>query len=395
MNVTKLAQLSHNRNKTPTFLYLGATLRTFGYSLFGTFGIIYVYQLFIDAGFNETAAFSLVLFREASIYSLKLLLCFPIAALVKRFGAKTLMILGPILSATSMVFFGMAQESLWWLVAGVINAALLVNVYWIPYHTVFSHKNGEGDIGKQMGILSGIGSVLGVISPFISGLIIQDFGGFNVLFSVSFLMFVFSSIAFSYMNLDLDVSDFKISDFPKALEKEKRLVADYFVIGLEGQIQGVIWNIFVFLFIGNFLKLGIISSAISLAMALFTYFIGKLSDDKKIGGLDKAGAVFNGFIWIGKLFASTGLHVFFLDSLFGLFSTTYSVPIDIIVYSDAKHDNPMWPVIVREVALDLGRLTMSIVAGIVIFYGVNYWYIFMFAALGYLLLGFLLKDNRK
>lgn len=378
---------------TPKYLYLGAVLRNLGYSLLGGFGTIYIYKLFLDYGFSERVAFALTLLRAALLYLLVLFLLFPVAKLVKKAGAKTLITIGPILSAISMIFWALAQNSLWWLVLSVFIGAILITVYWIPFHTVFSVRNQEKTLGRQMGILSIISSGISVVTPLAAGIVIESFGGFNVLFAMSFFIFSSASVAFSLMKIDLQVKEFPIRDFSQAYKKERRLFPDYLVIGAENLIQDIVWSVFVFLFIKSFLKLGILASAISLALAVFSYFVGKLSDEKKVGGLDKLGALFNGIIWFGKLFAQTGLHVFFLDSLFGLFRTSYSVPIDVIIYADAKHDNPMWPVVVREVALNIGRVVTAVVAAIVIYLGYDYWTIFLMASVMYLLLGFFLKDN--
>ena len=377
----------------PKFLYLGSILRNFGYSFLGIFGNIFLFNVFKDFGFSESTAFAFILLRQAALYVLKFLTILPVAKLVKRVGSKTLLITGSAMSAISISLYALSQYNLFWLIPNIIVVAIQSNVFWIPYHTVFSAKNKADSLGKQMGILSIIGSIMGVVSPIISGLIIKEFGGYNVLFVIAFFMFVLSAVALYMGELDLDVGEIDTKDFRAAYEKEKRLFPDYFVIGFESIIQNVVWGIFIFLFIQDVLKLGMLSSSIAFAIALFTYFIGKLSDEKKVGGIDKFGAVFNSLVWIGKLFIQNGLHIFFLDSLFSLFRTTYAVPIDVIVYANAKHDNPMWPVIIREVALDMGRALMSIVAAVLIFLNFEYWVLFLIASVGYLVLGFLLKDN--
>ncbi len=385
--------LSKVTDGVPKFLYLGSILRNFGYSFLGIFGNIFLFNVFKAFGFSETTSFALVLLRQAAIYLVKFITIIPVAKLVNKIGSKTLLITGSALSAISISLYALSQNNLWWLIPNIFTAAIMTNIYWIPYHTVFSVKNKSDTMGKQMGFLSIVGSIIGIVSPTLSALIIEDFGGYNVLFVIAFFMFVLSSIALNFGELDLDIGDINTRDFRKEYEKEKRLFPDYFVIGFESIIQDVVWGIFIFLFINNILKLGVLSSSISLALAIFTYFIGKLSDEKKVGGIDKFSAVFNGIIWIGKLFVQNGLHIFFLDSLFSLFRTAYSVPIDVIVYADAKHDNPMWPVIIREVALDIGRTLMSIVAAVLIFLNYEYWVLFLIASIGYLILGFLLKDN--
>jgi len=379
----------------PKFLYLGSILRNFGYSFLGIFGNIFLFNVFKAFGYSETWAFAFVLFRQAGIYLLKLITIFPVSKLVKTVGSKTLLITGSSLSAISISLYALSQYNLWWLVPNIIITAIQVNVYWIPYHTVFSSKNKSGSMGKQMGLLSIIGSVIGIISPTFSALIIQNLGGYNVLFGMAFFMFIMSSIALNFGELELDIADFKVRDFIKEYKKEKRLFPDYIVIGLESIIQDVVWGIFIYIFIKDILKLGILSSLISLSLAFFSYFIGKLSDEKKVGGIDKFSAVFNGIIWIGKLFVQNGLHIFFLDSLFSLFRTAHSVPIDVIVYADAKHENPMWPVIIREIALDIGRTLMSFFAAFLIIRNYEYWVLFLIASVGYLILGFLLRDNEK
>jgi len=380
-------------SNAPKLLYLGSVLRTLGYNLMGGFGMIYIFNLFLDTGFSEKQAFVLLLGRVALLYLVKLFLIFPTAGLVKRVGAKALIVIGSGLSALSMVTWALAAENLWWLLIDIVLQAVLVNVYWVPFHSLFSDKNDESTMGKQMGILTIIGSLISIITPVVAGIVIEYFGGFNVLFAFSFLVFSMAAIAFSQMDAKLDVSCFDWKDLGKAFHKEKRLVPDYVVIGAEDLVQYTVWSVFVFLFIQSFLKLGILTSVISLALAIFSYFIGKMSDERKVGGIDRFGAMFNGVIWIGKLFVENGLHVFFLDSLFGLFRTSYLVPIDVIVYSNAKHDNPMWPVIVREIALDIGRVFMGVIAAVLIFLNLNYWSIFLVAAIGYILLGLLLKDN--
>lgn len=385
--------LSDLTTDVPKFLYFGSILRNFGYSFLGIFGNIFLFNVFLEFGFSEKNAFSLLLLRQGAIYIFKFLTIFPVAKMVKRIGAKTLLITGSALSGVSISLYALAQYSLWWIIPNIIITAVMINIYWIPYHTVFSAKNKADTMGKQMGFLSIIGSIMGIVSPTLSAVIISSFGGFNVLFGISFFMFLLSATAFSFGELDLDVGEIRVKDFGQELKKEKRLFPDYVVIGLETIVQDVVWGIFIYLFINNILKLGLLSSAISLALAIFAFFIGKLSDEKKVGGIDKFSAVFNGIVWIGKLFVQNGLHIFFLDSLFSLFRTAYSVPIDVIVYSNAKHDSPMWPVIIREIALDLGRFSMSILAAVLIFLNYEYWIIFLIASIGFLALGFLLKDN--
>lgn len=145
-------------------LYTARMLRMTGNALIATFVAIYMfkndYPLHFIAGYY------------AVYFLFKMLMAYPGAQLVARFGPKHVMLIANVISIPSLIAFSFLDEiGLWALLIYTICQGSSMTLYSMAHLVDFSKVKHDANAGKEIGYMNIIDKIAAGISPLVGGLI--------------------------------------------------------------------------------------------------------------------------------------------------------------------------------------------------------------------------------
>jgi hypothetical protein len=155
--------------------------------------------------------------------------------------------------------------------------------------------------------------------------------------------------------------------------------------GAENDGAAIVWPLFLFAIVGSFAGLGAITSGVMLLSVLAVWWLGRVVDKRDKRRILKAGAYSRSALWLVRAFVSTIPQAFVAQSLARIAAEFLWLPFDAITYKNAYDGNPFEYIILREWALNLGRLLTLILMAAFLFLGLGWLPSFALAAAGTLL----------
>ena len=378
-------------------VYLASTIRTFALSLLGIFTPLYVYQVLEGVPLFTTKTTILLgivgyyIVHRLSLLLINLPACYFIAEV--KSGFRKSMLLSNIMRAANLLLLIFAKNQPFLLLPAAILAGALIPFYWIPYHLIFV-EDGEKEksFGKKISTVGVLDKAAGTIAPLIGGLVIALFGFETLLVAVLFLVVASTFPIFSMRHherhfvppLKMIFRDF----FSKGFRKD--LVA-FLGAGAQNVGTAIVWPIFLFTIVGSFAGLGALTSGVVLVSILVMLWLGRVMDKKGKRRVLRVGAYSRSVLWGVQAFVSTVPQAFLARAMAQIAAEFLWLPFDTIVYANASAGNPFEYVILREWALNLGRLLMLVLMAIFLIVGLGWLGSFGLAAVGALLTIFMAR----
>lgn len=318
-------------------------------------------------------------------------------------GAKTMSKIGIKKSLIVSVFIGWAwyyfirkfsmDGALIFLSIALLADVLTAFFYWVPYHTDFAEFSDKRTRGKQLAFLAAIASVVSIIIPFVSGSLIQNYG-YGILFLFALLVYLISIVPlFLLPDLRENYSFGYFQTFKEVFKKKnRRMLFSYAADGMQDTVGSVVWPIFIWLLLNKeFVAVGAISSIIIFVSLIVQLLMGDLADrfDKK--RVLRWGTALDAVAWCVKMFVGTGFQIFVASTFHSFANIIMRTPFDALMYeraADSGHYVDEYTV-VREIALNVGRLLMLGLIALTFFLSGSFVFSFLIAGLAALVIGFI------
>jgi len=123
--------------------------------------------------------------------------------------------------------------------------------------------------------------------------------------------------------------------------------------------NGVIWPLFIFVILGDYVTLGLVGSALALFGALAAWITGRYSDHSNKRTIIRSAAIFNSLSWFLKSIVISTVHVFGATIFGAIAEGVWVAPADAMEYDKAKGDVVGY-FVSREIFICLGRIFMLI-----------------------------------
>jgi len=276
----------------------------------------------------------------------------------------------------SNVFYFIYYISLFFLssVPILIPVALLAraigaSLFWPAFHTDFVRIANSKNRAENVGKMSFVGLLAGIIGPVIGGLILTGLG-YMSLFTVV-LITLFTS------NLPLLMSQERYEEYTdtykgawKRMFKNKDISISLASLGIEGAIDAFVWPIFIFTLGLSYGQMGAISTFTILISAMFAWYMGKIASRQNKYQLLNIGSMLLSLAWAAKLFVVDVASAFFGQTIYMITKTATMVPYRTILYNKAssKRGQADEFIIYREIMINLSRcLFLLILAGVFYF----------------------------
>ncbi len=257
----------------------------------------------------------------------------------------------------------------------VISALLGMSLafYWMGLHLIFKTVSNHKHRGEAVGKRISTTIFAHMLGPLLGGFLISNYGFKLVFILVSVLMFL--STYFLFLSKEKHIP-FHFS--VKGLVDKKHLENSLFFVarGVRVAASGIIWPLFIFVILGNYISLGIVGSVLSGVSAILIWFVGKYSDK-----IDKRKIIYwltfpESLSWFLRSAVTTKFHVFAVTIFGALTYGAEEAPLGALEYDKAK-ENIAEYFVSREIFISLGRLLLIMVvlmtdslAGGLIFNGV-------------------------
>jgi len=265
--------------------------------------------------------------------------------------------------------------------SAIIALALQKTLYWPGYHADFARFGEDGKRGREISNLAVLDSLVAILGPVFGGVIIA-MTSFKVLFIIVSFLILVSNIPLLTTGEKFVPVPFSYKDAFRRLarsENRRRLFA-YIGYG-EEFITGLLWPIFIFLVIKEYISVGFLISASILLTTVLTLYIGRITDVESRHGVLKVGVIFTFFTWLLRILVVSGIGIFMADSLYRISRGAIGVPLMALTYERAKKTSVMKSIIFFQMALALGKLIIGVAALILLFFFPNSWTaIFILAA---------------
>lgn len=363
-------------------LYTTVTIQNLALAMVAIFEPVYLYE----SGYS----LSTICLFYAGVYFLYIWLMPLGAKFCLRWGYEKGIAVGTVLWVVFYICLAASVGSLNWLYAAMVIYALQKTFYWTGYHAKFAQYSDPQEQGREIGGINALDSIAKVIGPIIGGLLLLV-GGFKLLFIVVAGLMLVSIVAILINPKHFKPEAMRYGDLWRFLwhKKNRSLRWQSFAYG-EELIAIVVWPVIMAVAVGSDnMVLGGVVAAATLLTAIFTLYIGNLTDRHSPRAVLGYGVLIYFISWLVRPFASSVGAVLGADALSRFSKNTVAVPFVQGLYSEAQNDNRVMKRVASfELGLSIAKMIMALIAAVVVAAGLPVWLVFIlsgFVTLLYLL----------
>lgn len=373
--------LAHRLTSQVKELYSSVTIFNFAVSAVAIFEPVFIYLIFIKKYALGPALQAVLLFYLA-IYIVYFFIIPFGAKFAKKFGYEYSIALGTCFAVLFYLSLFGINYYFWLIFAAILMSAWSRTFYWPAYHSNFARFSSDGEQGRQISNLYIIQSAVFIVGPLMGGFILEFFG-FRFLFLLVAILALISNIPMLITKEQFTPSPFKYFDaYRRLFARENRRRLFGFIGFGEELIALVIWPIFIYIIVKDFLSLGfLVAISVAFSNIIFLY-IGRAADRKDSRLVLRYGAIFYFFSWLFRLLARNVLGVFLVDTYARITRQSTMIPMAATIYRRARTGSVMNTIVFFEMALILGKILAIVLAiGLLQIFTPGWNAIFIFAGL--------------
>lgn len=334
-------------HKELTQVYVSIALRSFALSLISLFVPLYLYRE-IGLGLEQTLYFFI-------FYAVVLAASSPLAAkFAARFGLKhSVLISVPFYLAFILLLYLLPEiKTPTYIISGLMGISIAF--YWMGMHLVFHHASDHKHRGEEVGKRASFSILASMIGPLLGGFLIK-FVGFKILFILASLILFLSALFLFLSKEDYVKYHFSIRSL---LDKRHWQNSLFFTAkGVRAVAAGVIWPLFIFAILNDYLTLGLVGFLLSGLSAVVVLVVGRYSDHISKRKIIRWIAGFESLSWFLRALVTTVAHVFGVTILGALTFGIMRAPVGALEYNKA-HQHAAAYFVSREVFICLGRVLL-------------------------------------
>ncbi len=325
-------------------IYTSETIKTFAYSLIGIFVPIYLLKN------GVTLQTLCVMFILHSIF--RLVLEYPVGRAIARYGAKHILAISYPFSFIYIVMLAVypTYPTPLYLIAGLW--ALADSMHWVAYHSVFSKAKTKARSGRQISFIGILSVAAGALAPIIGGIIAVRYG----LQSVFLLAPVLLLVAMLPLFQSMETVRSKRLRFGGLARTIRGDMLSHAGLGFDVIVGTVVWPLFIYFVVNDYLKLGMIISLSFLLSIAALLAIGRVSDVVSKKKLIIAGSSGLALVNISRNLAGTFWYAFGINIFATIIGPLLSTPLFSIFYAHADRTRRIEYTVLMEMAGDAARI---------------------------------------
>lgn len=374
-------------------IYVFQAFMTFVKSLVGVFIPVYLYSL----GYSLIQIFSYVI-----VFSLIYLLFIPLSIwMIRKIGFKYMILLSIPIYVLHIISLNYLDNIVFFYLASA-SFGLYLLIFWPSMHSEIALNGSNKHRGSQIGNLQIIVIVVTSLAPLIGGIFFEYLTYYKLLLVSLFLMGIGTIPMIFSKDVKLRKYHFNYSDYLRLIKNRryKNSKMAFSFEGIEHFINSFIWPIIIFLFFqGNFAKLGVLFTFVSVLSIIFILKLKKYLDKKNKNEVLRLATKLQSFNVLLKtmitLFGS--IFLYFIESLSKLIHNSTIISFNSIFYNNAHKLGYMDYIILREIYLQSAKIFFCLISiGFIFLFGENIMNLFIILCFGIvssLGLSFLKEEN--
>jgi len=361
-------------SKDLSLLFISRVLMRISLGALGVFLPIFLYSQLKVSGVSTNSAVFQVILVFLSIYTLHLLLAPIASSLFHRWGMRRMMAWGIVMASVSIMSLYFSGYNL---VAGIALYILATGIYralyWVPYHVDLSHELDGERRGRQLALMANISDILVVSVPFLGGVAIAYFGGFQEVFIVAAFLMVLAILPLMFMS---DVYEYYSWSYVETFKnlfatENKNLFIAQAANGAQSVATLFFWPLYLY-FISNkqFVVLGAVTSVTIIFIMILRYVTGKWIDKFSKSKVLLTGVLLSATGWLLKIFVYTPVQAMFVDTYHKMGRTVNGLTFSAVTYEQSSDSGTYIDeyTTLKEMAINIGRIFMLLTVGLAMYY---------------------------
>lgn len=236
--------------------------------------------------------------------------------------------------------------------------------YWPAYHADFARFGRSDERGREVGNLLLITSLVSIAAPLLGGLVV-DYWGWATLFVAVSILILASNLPMVSTPEKFQPKPFSYWHAYRRLfyAENRRNFFGFSGFG-EELIVLVIWPVFIYTVIKDYLSIGTLVAVSTLVTTLVLLYVGRMTDGDSghRRSLLKIGSIFYSAAWWLRLLATGPLAVFMVDALSRITKNVIVVPMMAMTYDHAGATSVMKTVVFFEMSLVVGKIAAILIS---------------------------------
>lgn len=280
-----------------------------------------------------------------------------------RYGLKKVLIIGTIFFALNYPLLGQVVGLDAWFYLFFIVFALTDDLYWLPYHTIFTLLGDKKHRGRQTGLRDGLIKISEFLAPLVSGILVITYGYWAAFGAAMFFMLISLVPLIKIPEIETKHLSTK-SRQPISKEGFWLFVGNGFFSN-----HSFTWKLILFLFILNPAYFGGLIGLAVLFELFLNMFVGHLFDKGKGKIISRIGTLIIVLAVLGRgIFVDTIPEVIFYDIIFAIGLTLYMPIFDSAFYNFSKSSkHPLWYHYYAEIGWDIGAIAASLITAFIVY----------------------------
>jgi len=288
------------------------------------------------------------------------------AKFASRFGYKHSIFISNIFYvAYWIILFSIAAHPRMFFVAPLFFA-LQKSWYWPAYNADIALGSAHAQRGREIGVLQSLIQVAFIVGPFLGGFISEQYG-FLALFITASVLMIFSAYPLFGSPEIYSRHEFAYKNLWEMFRKYRRNFFGYWGFAEDLMFMSL-WPIFMYMVIGDYLDLGLVSTIAAVIGTMIMLYVGRLTDKIEKRRLISWGSIFYGATWLIRFAGRSVPALLVFDALTKTGKDITSVPMTTLTYERAGDDGPdhaIAYVVFYEFSLSVGKI-LTALAGIAI-----------------------------
>lgn len=251
----------------------------------------------------------------------------------------------------------------WALLAAVVMNGLFKMLFYSAFHADFARfGSARGSQGRELSAFSTLATVANVLGPLFGGLVITRWG-YPVLFGIVALLLMAANIPLLLTPEQFEPRTLSYPDAWRRLVRPENRARLLTFFGYGGElITLLIWPLYLFIAVPEYLTLGAIGSAATAIVALVTIVVGRLADHRGRHRMLRYGATFTFASWLVRIAASaTPVGVFAAHAFARAAEQSVGIPLIALTYEYARGYSVTKTAVFLEMAIVAGKIISALV----------------------------------
>lgn len=271
--------------------------------------------------------------------------------------------------------------------------ALQKSFFWPAYNADIALGSVKQQTGREIGALFSEIELISIAGPLLGGLVSNTLG-FAALFGLSSIFMLVSVIPLFKSPDIYNKHEFSFRNFAKVFLKHPWNFFGYWGYA-EDLILMSLWPIFIFITVGYFFGVGVLTTISSLIATILMLYVGSLTDKMQKRPLIQLSSIFYGLTWVFRFFAETIPVLLAFDTLHKFGKASVNIPMVSLTYEIAANkgrEQALAYTVFYEFSLAVGKIFTALTAIAILAYTGSIALVFIFAGLMTLLYGLLRKN---